>query len=99
MIGVDGIPAAGKVQVAALVDAIEQVEGLVAKSLEIKDRAVGPSLGRMIEDHVQDNAHPCPMQGLDQVPEFIAMGPGLGGDTIARVGGIETVSAVAPIIA
>jgi hypothetical protein len=39
------------------------------------------------------------MQGLDHIPEFIAMGPGLGGHAIARVGGIKAVGAIAPKIA
>ena len=99
VVGVEGIAAAGEVQIATLVDAVEQVKGLVAKALEIEDRPIGPALSRVIEDHVQNDADARPMQGLDHVPEFIAMGPGLGADAIARVRGIEAVGAVAPKIA
>jgi hypothetical protein len=52
VIGVEGITATGEVQVATLVEAVEQIKSFVAKSLEIEDRSIRPALRRVIEDHV-----------------------------------------------
>ena len=69
MIGVDGVAGAREVSIRTFI-VRQHVEDRVINPAETQCRPLFISLGRMIEDHVQEYLDARPMEGLDHFLEF-----------------------------
>ena len=70
MVAVDGVAAAGEVEV-GLPSAVEQVVDGVVDAAEASGRPVVVALAGVVEDHVEDDFDAGLVQGLDHVAELV----------------------------
>ena len=70
MVAVAGVAAARIVEI-GLGPGVKQVVNGVVYAAEAGAVAVLPTLGGMVEDHVQIDFNASPVEGLDHVPEFM----------------------------
>ena len=70
----------------------------MARPLKLIVGPSAPGLGRVVEDHVQDDADAGPVQGLDHVAELPEVGSAARRRCSTRVGAEEAVRAVAPVV-
>ena len=69
MVAVDGVADAAVIGVAAFT--VENVVDAIFQAPKAKRRAAFASLGRVVEDHIQDHFDPGQVEGLDHVAKFV----------------------------
>ena len=98
MVAVEGVVAAGEVQVAARIVGVEQVVDAVVQSPVGEGRALRAAFRRVVEHHVQDQLEAGGVQGLDHLLELAHLAAGLSSRAVAALGCEQTDRVVAPVV-
>ena len=99
---VEGVAAAGVVDVAAGVAVVQAVVGLVVDAAEAQGRAGAAAFGGVVVDHVEDDLDACAVQRRDHLLELAHLAAALAAQGRGRVGGVRGEVAdrvVAPVVA
>ena len=91
---VERVPAAGLVDVAALLPVTQAIVGGIVQSAERKGRPVLVAFGGVVVDHVQDDLE---TRGVE-LAHRLAKAAGTGRAEVARLGGQEADAVVAPVV-
>ena len=98
MVAVEGVVAAGEVQVAARIVGVEQVVDAVVQSPVGEGGSVRAPLGRVVEHHVQDHLDAGGVQGLDHLLELAHLAARLRSRGVAALGGEQADRVVGPVV-
>ena len=98
MIAVEGVVAAGEVQIAARIARVEQVVDAVVEASIGEGGPLGAALRRVVEHHVQDHLDAGGVQRLDHLLEVAHLAAGLGSRAVAALGGEQADRVVGPVV-
>ena len=86
MVGIEGIAGAADSWRRDRPCVFQDVVGPVFQAPEAQGRTLFVAFGGVVEDHVQDDLDPGPVQGLDHIPEFIQRSQGVRAGAVTAVG-------------
>ena len=98
VVGVDGVAASGVIQIPRLVHGVKEVIGPVVEPAPAERGPLGVTLGRVVEDHVQDHLDTGPVEFLDHGAELVQRAERVTGGGVGGVRGEERHRAVTPIV-
>ncbi len=96
VVAVHRVAATGEVSIKTTVRGVQVVEDLVAEPLEADGGTPLVSFRSVVEDDVEDQPDARPVERLDHVTELVPRPD--RADAVARMGGVEAVGAVAPVV-
>ena len=98
VVAVQGVAAAGEIQVAAAVAGIEQVVDAVVQAAVGEGGAGSVALGGVVEDHVQNDLDPGRVQRAHHLLELGHLPAGFGCGAVAALRGEQADRVVAPVV-
>ena len=96
VVAVERVPAPAEIVVLPI--RCKEIVDVIVKSLEGKERPLLVALRRVVEDHVQKDLDPLPVEVLDQIFQLIALPVILGGGSVAGVGSEKADGVITPVV-